>query len=120
MRYLVSNKARPAKRKHLDKVITAVETLTRDLTPRRIMNSGLVDKIYWGFNFGETIIVEWPKKQDPNNEWRTWLEKNVGRQGFDWHWKVDYTKAKSSGFQIKIKFRKKVYASMFVLLFGLT
>ena len=47
---------------------------------------------------GEEIVVPWPTGEfvvgdtlvssaDPNDFYRPWLEKNVGRQGWDWQWR---------------------------------
>lgn len=93
-----------------------MEVITRDRTPHGILTSTLANKIFWGLKFGETVVLGWPKsKQDPNDTWRPWLENNVGLQGFDWNWRVNF---KDRNFKIDLKFRKKIYASQFVLIFS--
>ena len=79
-----------------------------------LARNSIVNLIYWRLKFGEKIQLEWPGSRDPNKEWRSWLESNVGRQGLDWDWRVVF----SSGFNIEIKFRKKKYASQFILMFS--
>lgn len=95
----------------------ALERITRDLNPQGYIVSFLGNKIFWWLNFGESIMVTWPRGQDVNDGWRNWLEANVGRQGFDWNWRPHYPENLSGGFLIEIKFRKKMYASQFLLLF---
>lgn len=84
----------------------------------KILNSPLAHKMYWSLKFGETVVVLWPKTKDmadPNDLMRPWLEENVGRQGYDWDWRVNF---RDGGFKIDLKFRKKIYASQFVLIFS--
>lgn len=79
---------------------------------------------------GTTIKVKWPvgevrikqeqsgiwdyvRSADPNDHYRPWLEKYVGKQGWDWNWKLD-----PHGFDsLIIKFRrgKEKYASHFLI-----
>lgn len=70
----------------------------------------LLHKFWWRYIPGVTTSVPWPKGQaiideyhpswdaalvagqqsvdsaDPNDHYRPWLEKNIGRQGWDWDW----------------------------------
>ena len=39
---------------------------------------------------------------DPNDHYRPWLEANVGRQGWDWNWRI----ASTDGNILAIKFRR--------------
>lgn len=99
-------------------VTDALERITRDLNPQGYIVSFLGNKIFWWLDFGESIMVNWPRGKNATvDDWRSWLEANVGRQGFDWNWKPHYPENLSSGFLIEIKFRKKMYASQFLLLF---
>jgi len=41
----------------------------------------------WAEN-GPEIVVLWPV-DDPNTEYRCWLEEYVGTQGVDWDWAAD-------------------------------
>ena len=73
---------------------------------------GFVDAMWWRFMPGTEIKVRWPVGQvvidedmpqwdwtigpskyvidsaDPNDHYRPWLERNVGRQGWDWNWRL--------------------------------
>jgi hypothetical protein len=79
--------------------------------------SYFVNKLFWNLPFGETIQVDWPEISsytDPNEQWRGWLEKEVGRQNRDWGWRTvpgNYKK-------VEIKFRNKLDASLFALTFA--
>jgi hypothetical protein len=89
-------------------------TMSKD----KILNFPLVNRLFWEIPFGDTIELRWPKTRDiadTNELMRPWLEENVGLQGFDWDWKVKF---KGGDLKIDLKFRKKVYASQFVLIFS--
>jgi len=49
-------------------------------------------------NLGNSVL-----SSDPNEHFREWLESNVGKQGWDWDWRVGPT---SSPDEVWIKFRK--------------
>lgn len=70
--------------------------------------------LWWMLMPGKTIVVRWPRgwteldhlgnqveSSDPNDHYRPWLENNVGRQGWDWDWKI----AKDDQ-GLEVKFRK--------------
>ena len=85
------------------------------------------DKLWWRFMPGVIINVAWPTGQvkvgpshrlgwsgvgeyfeyvdsaDPNDHYRPWLEKHVGRQGWDWNWSIDG----AGGNRLTIKIRRK-------------
>lgn len=78
---------------------------------------------------GQEITVKWPvgavrlqqepnspwdlvMSADPNDHYRPWLEQNVGRQGWDWDWRIGTIAADNGsgtrGYDtLTIKFRKK-------------
>lgn len=83
-----------------------------------------LEKLWWRFMPGVVINVSWPKdyvyfgpfksmSTDPNDHYRPWLEKYVGRQRRDWNWGC-------SDDLIFIKFRKKKakYATLAKLLWA--
>lgn len=67
-------------------------------------------KFWWRYMLGPTVTMPWPRgpvevgpnsrlfdgfkneipqtveSADPNDHYRPWLEKNIGRQGWDWDW----------------------------------
>ena len=86
----------------------------------------VLDHIWWKLMPGVTISVRWPvgwtkpdhlgnqaNSADPNDHYRPELERVVGKQGWDWYWKVDPNDVDS----LIIKFRKSKenYASYFAL-----
>ena len=99
--------------------------------------------IWWKFMPGTTINVAWPtgwtkpvaaagggfiqiESADPNDHFRPLLEQHVGRQGWDWDWRLGpITGAKCSpngpivlaGDYLEIKFRRgrEKYATMFIM-----
>lgn len=77
---------------------------------------------------GPTVVVTWPtglvdlraqpgiltswESADPNDHYRPWLEANVGKQGWDWDWKIGSIAADNGtgtfGYDtVCIKLRKK-------------
>ena len=107
---------------------------------------GLIDETWWGFMPGEIVTVKWPSGEleitpdhplwdwsigpdsyrvnsaDPNEWYRPWLEKHVGRQGWDWNWRIAPVAlgCYSPGDRLVIKLRKKKahFASMISLMWG--
>lgn len=59
-------------------------------------------RLWWKLMRYESVVLPWPKNawtvmdhlgtqiqsSDPNDHWRPWLEENVGRQGWDWDWRL--------------------------------
>ena len=48
------------------------------------------EAIWWRWMPGEEFNLPWPstpQSSDPNDHYRPWLEKNIGRQGWDWQWR---------------------------------
>lgn len=84
------------------------------------VRTGFIEYLWWKLVPGTTIKVKWPKTEwitihddgnggkvdtgsnDPNHHYRPWLEKNVGKQGIDWNWRI----ASIEGNTLAIKFRK--------------
>lgn len=98
---------------------------------------GFVDALWWRWMPGTEVTVKWPVGEivvdhndprwidiggavtvslgtsaDPNDHYRMWLEQHVGRQGWDWNWKIGPAAATNDagtviGFDtLVIKFRK--------------
>ena len=74
---------------------------------------GFWQKLWWKFVSGPVIDIKWPSgnivwfdmgfSTNPNDHYRWYLEKHIGRQGWDWQWgmskhNIDY---------ITIKVRQK-------------
>ena len=104
------------------------------------LRHGPISALWWRFMPGTEIKVRWPvgltkpipapgggfiqtQSADPNDHYRPWLEQHVGRQGWDWDWKIGPIAAHNDdgtvvGFDtLIIKFRrgKSKYATMFAL-----
>jgi len=67
--------------------------------------------IYWNLPFGEIVTIKWPTGNNPDDIWRPWLEKNLGRQGYKWDWRMSRLEVDS----IDIKFLNLKMASYFIL-----
>jgi hypothetical protein len=65
------------------------------------MANNIYRHLWWRFMPGTKIVVTWPMgyteidhlgtqilSSDPNDHYRPWLEKHVGRQHLDWDWKI--------------------------------
>jgi hypothetical protein len=78
------------------------------------------NKLWWLLMPGTVINVKWPKgwvilsespdgstvstdSADPNDHYRPWLEKHVGKQGWDWQWGMANTDASENRLTIKIR-----------------
>lgn len=91
---------------------------------------------------GTIITVKWPvgwvvlhensdgskvstESADPNDHYRPWLEKNVGRQGVNWDWRIgNFIASNGSGtvghdtIEIKIRKGKDDFATVAKLMWG--
>jgi len=97
----------------------------------------LKEKLWWRFIPGVIINVRWPRGQvkvgpshregwsgcgeyfeyinsaDPNDHYRPWMEQHVGRQGWDWDWRVGPSVDETKNYlTIKIRRKHAEYATM--------
>jgi hypothetical protein len=103
------------------------------------VRTGFIAHLWWRFMPGITIRVKWPRgnvtnteydigrngsivnevytieSSDPNDHYRPFLEKNVGKQGIDWDWRIQvgnsmwtpgYEDQDIQSDKVVIKFRK--------------
>jgi hypothetical protein len=92
----------------------------------------LKDRLWWRFVPGVIINVRWPsgwvvlhedsdgskvsaESADPNDHYRPWLEKHVGRQGWDWNWGMADRDATDNRLTIKIRRKYASYATIIAL-----
>lgn len=100
-------------------------------------------KLWWRFVPGPVISVQWPAgnivvdhedprwvdiggavwvdlgfSSDPNDHYRWWLEKHVGRQGWDWNWGMANDDAAQNRLTIKIRQKKAAYATIAAMLWS--
>jgi hypothetical protein len=95
------------------------------------------DKLWWRFMPGVIINVKWPSgdiivdhtdprwkdmggavrvnlgfSADPNEHYRPWLEKHVGKQGWNWQWGMGGHDATDNRLTIKIRKKHAQYATI--------
>ena len=92
----------------------------------------VVNKLWWLLMPGTIINVKWPvgwvvlnespdgscvstESADPNDHYRPWLEKHVGKQGWDWQWGMANTDATENRLTIKIRRKYSEYATIAAL-----
>ena len=97
------------------------------------------EKIWWRFMPGVVMNVAWPTGQvkvgpshrdgyagygpefeyidsaDPNDHYRPWMEKYVGKQGWDWNWGVCIKDVSENRLTIKIRRKHAKYATIAAL-----
>lgn len=72
---------------------------------------------------GEIYLSPGPFSADPNDHWRAWLEREVGKQGFAWDWMIGSIDIRVSSVErdtvlIKFRFDKGDAATAFKLKYG--
>ena len=97
----------------------------------------VLEQLWWRFVPGEVINVRWPTgnivvdhndprwcdwggavwvdlgfSADPNDHYRWWLEKYVGKQGWDWNWGMADNDVIQNRLTIKICKSKSKYATI--------
>ena len=62
----------------------------KNMWKNRWKHNGIWATLWWKYMPGVEIEVKWPRfeRADPNDYYRPWLEEFVGRQGWDWDWKI--------------------------------
>ena len=91
----------------------------------------LVEAAWWRWMPGVTISVAWPvglvsvpnaehlgvliESADPNDHYRPWLEKNVGKQGWDWRWGLRDNNAAENRLTIKVRTKHAKWATVAAL-----
>ena len=95
----------------------------------------LVEAAWWHWMPGVTISVKWPngwvvlheapdgskvstESADPNDHYRPWLEKNVGKQGWDWQWGLRDNNAAENRLTIKVRKKHAKWATLAALLWN--
>lgn len=81
--------------------------------------------LFWKFMPGVKIKVRWPvgwtqpdhlgnqtKSADPNDHYRPWMEKYVGRQYLDWGWELEDDDINTNSITIKFRKGKTKWATM--------
>lgn len=84
---------------------------------------GVVIKVKWPVGWfeikknidGSVISGE---SADPNDHYRPWMEKHVGRQNIDWSWDIIDNDASTNKLSIKFRKGKEKYASLAMIQWG--
>jgi hypothetical protein len=91
--------------------------------------------LFWKYGSGPTITVAWPvgwvvlhvfpdgsqtsaESADPNDHYRPWMEKNVGRQHRDWAWRCCDNNCAENKLTIKFRKSKAKWATMAAILWA--
>ena len=108
----------------------AIDAILKDMAKFEIVKRSVnpIKTLWWHYWPGTKITVNWPsgeviiddsmdeydwtmgakrysfQSNDPNDHYRPWLEKNVGKQGWDWDWRIENDNVTSN--TLTIKFRK--------------
>ena len=99
----------------------------------------LLEALWWRFMPGVTVVVKWPRghvrvgpahpqgwsgygeyydtvwSADPNDHYRAWLENNVGRQGWDWNWRMLDNDVANNCIHIKVRQKFAMYATIMAI-----
>lgn len=102
----------------------------------------IIEKLWWRFVPGEIVNVKWPKgplivdhndprwvdlggavwvqidSADPNDHYRPYMEKYIGRQGWDWNWGVANNDVADNRLTIKIRQTHVKYATILAIMWG--
>ena len=91
----------------------------------------LSEWLFWKYGKGPTVTVKWPVgpieeadpvdgtiSADPNDHYRPYLEKNVGRQNRDWVWGLRDNNAAENRLTIKFRKSKAKWATAAFLLWA--
>ena len=94
---------------------------------------GFVNRVWWRLMPGTTFKVKWPVgaiieefedqyktngslfSSDPNEHYRPFLEKYVGRQGWDWDWAMIDTDITENLLTVKLRRGKEKYATLLAM-----
>lgn len=95
-----------------------------------------ISYLWWKLMPGTKIKVKWPsgpvvvnfkssnwedcggannleiESADPNDHYRPWMEKHVGRQGWDWNWALMEDDINTNRLTIKFRKGKEKYATI--------
>jgi hypothetical protein len=94
----------------------------------------IAEWIFWRYGRGPSITVQWPvgpvevpngdnagvltESADPNDHYRPYLEKNVGKQNRDWVWGLRDNNAAENRLTIKFRKSKAKWATMAAILWA--
>jgi hypothetical protein len=98
-----------------------------------------IEKLWWRFMPGVVFEVKWPRGQikvgpshrdgwngigeyfeyvesaDPNDHYRPYLERHIGKQGWDWQWGMGGNNVAEDRLTIKIRRKYAHYATILAI-----
>ena len=80
--------------------------------PRGLIKVGPAHRDGWS---GYGPEFEYIDSADPNDHYRPWMEKHVGRQGWDWNWGMADRDATDNRLTIKIRQKYAEHATIAAL-----
>ena len=126
----------PGKKNWASQVVTSMENMKELIQWDMLIKSkGLIEAAWWRWMPGVTFTVKWPvgwvildempdgsttsvQSADPNDHYRPWLEKNVGKQGWDWQWGLRDNNAADNRLTIKVRTKHSKWATLATLLWS--
>jgi hypothetical protein len=95
------------------------------------VGTSIVSKLFWRFVPGVEFKLRWPRgwteptpdgvqieSYNPNDHFRPWLEKHVGKQYINWDWAIKDEDLITDTLTIKIRRGRSKYVSMAVMKWG--
>lgn len=73
--------------------------------------------LWWKYIPGVILKVKWPNG-DPNDYYREWMEKHVGKQSWDWDWVLYPDDILSNTLTIKLRSGKEIHSTMIGLMWS--
>ena len=123
----------PGQKNWTSQVVTPMENMKELIQWDMLVKpKRLIESAWWRWMPGVTFTVKWPVgwvildqmpdgsttsafSADPNSHYRPWMEKNVGRQGWDWQWALHDNNAAENRLTIKIRNKHAKWATMATL-----
>ena len=115
----------------------AIDAILKDMAKFEIVKRSInpIKTLWWHYWPGTKITVKWPsgwvvlhempdggktstQSSDPNDHYRPWLEKNVGKQGWDWDWRIEDNNVTDNTLTIKFRKPKAKWALMAAFLWA--
>lgn len=83
----------------------------------RIASMSWIHNLWWRYWPGVKVKIAWPLDQpaDPNEHYRPWIEKHIGKQGWHWDWTMEDNDAADNLLTLKVCKSKSKYATLAAL-----
>ena len=110
---------------YLDPRVLSNPKVSMAMREVREHSGGIFPSLLWKFWLRQEVEIPWPHgwtpqdhlgnsalTADPNEWYREWLEKHVGRQNWTWDWDIGST---GDPYTLVLKFRNPKHATLFTL-----